>query len=118
MAHFAKLDVDGVVLAVHSVSNDVITAGGSESEQAGINFLVSIHGHSDWKQTSYNGNFRKNYAGIGYRYDSHLDAFIPPKPFPSWLLNEDLCRWEPPVAMPEGNFLWNESTLSWVEEIR
>jgi len=115
MAHFVKLDENNVALAVHVVNNDVITIDGVEVEQAGIDFLTQLHGHTNWKQASYNGNIRKNFAGIGYTYDSTRDAFIPPKPFNSWILNEDTCRWESPVAYPEGEgiYTWNESTLSW-----
>ena len=115
MAHFAKLDNDNNVIAVHVVNNDVITIDGVESEQAGIDFLTQLHKHSLWKKTSYNGNIRKNYASIGYTYDAERDAFISPKPFNSWILNEDTCAWEAPVARPEGNenYAWNESTLLW-----
>jgi hypothetical protein len=117
MAHFAKLDDNNVVLAVHVVNNDVITVDGAESEQAGIDFLTNLHGHPHWKQTSYNGNFRKNYAGIGYTYDASCNAFIPPKPFDSWNLNEITCLWEAPVAYPSDGKLykWDEPTTSWVE---
>jgi hypothetical protein len=115
MAHFAKLDENNNVLAVHVVNNDVITINGSESEQVGIDFLTGLHGHSLWKQTSYNGTFRKNYAGIGYTYDSSRDAFIPPKPFNSWILNEATCLWDAPIAYPaDGNmYTWNEENLAW-----
>ena len=117
MAHFAKLDENNNVLAVHVVNNDVITINGNESEQVGIDFLIGLHGHTLWKQTSYNANSRKNYAGVGYTYDANRDAFIAPKPFNSWILNEDTCRWEAPVAYPTDNksYSWNEDTQSWVE---
>lgn len=117
MAHFAKLDENNNVLAVHVVNNDVIIVNGNESEQAGIDFLTTLHGHTLWKQTSYNGNIRKNYAGIGYIYDAARDAFIAPKPFNSWILNETTCRWEAPVPMPtDGKFYtWDENTTSWIE---
>jgi hypothetical protein len=116
MAHFAKLDENNFVLAVHVVNNDVITVNGSESEQVGIDFLTGLHGHSLWKQTSYNGTFRKNYCGIGFSYDLIRDAFIPPKPYNSWILNEDTCSWEAPTPKPlEGLTTWNEETLSWIE---
>jgi len=115
MAHFAKLDDSNIVLAVHTVNNNVITIDGIESEQVGIDFLVGLHGHQLWKQTSYNGNIRKNYAGIGYTYDAGRDAFIAPKPFESWVLNEDTCRWEAPVAYPTDGkmYKWNEADLAW-----
>ena len=115
MAHFAKLDENNNVIGVHVVNNDVIMVDGVESEQAGIDFLSSLHGHTNWKQTSYNGTFRKNYAGIGYTYDLQRDAFIPPQPYASWTLNEDTCQWEPPIPIPnDGSYYeWNESTQSW-----
>lgn len=117
MAHFAKLDDNNIVLAVHVVNNDVITVDGVESEQAGINFLTDLHGHSNWKQTSFNASARKNYAAIGFTYDASRDAFIPPKPFESWLLDEVTCQWNAPVARTadEKNYRWDEETLSWVE---
>jgi hypothetical protein len=117
MAHFAKLDDNNVVLAVHVVNNDVITVDGVESEQAGIDFLSDLHGHSSWKQTSYNGTIRKNYAGIGYTYDVGRDAFIPPKPWASWTLNETTCQWEPPVAYPTDGkrYAWFEPNQEWIE---
>ena len=117
MAHFAKLDENNNVLAVHVVNNDVITVDGNESEQAGIDFLTSLHGHTLWKQTSYNGNIRKNYAGIGYTYDAGRDAFIAPKPWASWTLNETTCQWEPPVAYPTDGkrYGWFEPNQQWIE---
>ena len=115
MAHFAKLDENNVVLAVHVVNNDVIVVDGIESEQAGIDFLTQIHGHTKWKQTSYNNTFRKNYCGVGFTYDLIRDAFIPPKPFESWVLNEDTCTWYAPVNRVdiEKAQYWDEETLSW-----
>jgi hypothetical protein len=116
MSHFAKLDENNIVLAVHVVNNDVVTANGDESEQAGIDFLTNLHGHASWKQTSYNASIRKNYAGVGFHFDEGRDAFVPPKPFPSWVLNETTCNWDAPVAMPsdDGVYSWDESTTSWV----
>lgn len=115
MAQFAKLNENNVVLAVHIVNDDVVSVDGAESEQVGIDFLTGLHGHSLWKQTSYSGSFRKNYAGIGYTYDSSRDAFIPPKPFNSWILNEATCLWDAPIAYPaDGNmYTWNEENLAW-----
>ena len=117
MAHFAKLDENNIVLAVHVVNNDVITVNGVESEQAGIDFLTQLHGHSSWKQTSYNDAFRKNYAAIGMSYDPSRDAFISESPFASWVLNEDTCKWEAPAPYPlDGKkYKWDEETLSWIE---
>jgi hypothetical protein len=119
MAHFAKLDGNNNVIGVHVVVNDVIIIDGIESEQAGIDFLTSLHGHSLWKQTSYNGTFRKNYCGVGYSYDPERDAFISPKPFASWLLNEETCRWESPSPYPEDDkkYVWNENHKEWEEVV-
>lgn len=92
MAHFAKLDENNIVLEVNVVNNDVLT---EDEEASGIAFLTEWSGgYSNWKQTSYNGNIRKNYAGIGYTYDEERDAFIPPKPEGNWILNEETCQWE------------------------
>lgn len=117
MAHFAKLDSNNTVTAVHVVSNSVISkSDGTESELKGKQFLNSLHGTATWKQTSYNGNFRKNYAGVGYTYDSTRDAFIPPKPYPSWVLNETTCKWEAPVAHPTDGSVceWDEDNEQWI----
>ena len=119
MAHFAKLDENNVVLEVHVVHNNELLQDGVESEAKGIQFLVNWSGgYTNWKQTSYNGNIRKNYAGIGYTYDATRDAFIPPQPFPSWVLNEDTCLWDPPTPMPtDGGFYhWDEANKVWVGE--
>tara|TARA_Y100000004_G_C8930702_1_gene419791 strand:+ start:162 stop:545 length:384 start_codon:yes stop_codon:yes gene_type:complete len=117
MAHFCKLGVGNIVLEVHVVNNEVITDNdGNEQEQLGVDFLNNLYGTRDvWKQTSYNGNFRKNYAGKGYIYDQTRDAFIPPKPYPSWTLNETTCVWDSPVAYPtDGNvYEWNETNQTW-----
>ena len=124
MAYFAKLGVGNKVLAVHTVSNDIAT-----TEQAGVEFLQNLYKNRDvYKQTSYNTfggehllggtPFRKNYAGIGYSYDQTRDAFIPPKPFASWILNETTCRWEAPVVKPNDGqsiqiYNWNEENQTW-----
>ena len=115
MAHFAKLDENNIVIAVHVVNNEVIMVDGVESEQVGIDFLTSLHGHDLWKQTSYNDTFRKHYAGIGMFYNPDLDAFIEQKPFDSWTLNEETCVWEAPTPKPdyENFYLWDEESLSW-----
>ena len=111
MAHFAKLGVGNIVEQVIVVSNDVAI-----TEQAGVYFINKLYNTRDaWKQTSYNGNFRKNFAGIGYFYDEQRDAFISPKPFNSWILNEQTCLWNAPVAYPTdgGKYVWNETNLNW-----
>jgi len=144
MAHFAKLGVGNTIERVEVVSNDIAT-----TEQAGVDFLNNLYGTRDvWKQTSYNTKggkhwtftkdennndivvesqdqskaFRKNYAGIGFKYDQTRDAFIPPRPFDSWTLNTTTCLWEAPTPMPEytqeqldndNKYRWNEETQSW-----
>jgi len=154
MAHFVKLNSDNIVLAISTVDNDILLdENGIEQESKGVSFLQEIHGWLDWKQTSYNTSkgkyyidgilgedqtkaFRKNYAGIGFKYDSVRDAFIPPQPYASWTLNETTCHWEAPVTYPSivedylvdwdeinqrwtatdidnNNFIWNSTTLSW-----
>jgi len=117
MAYFAKLGKGNIIETVISINNSVITdANGIEQEQLGVDFINKLYNTRDvWKQTSYNNNIRKNFAGIGYTYDEDRDAFIPPKPFNSWILNEDTCLWNPPVAYPQDNnrYTWNEQTLSW-----
>ena len=130
MAHFAKIGLNGKVIGVHRVHNDVLKDGnGDEQEALGIEFLTNIYGWAIWKQTSYNmfegrhreggTPLRKNYAGMGYTYDEERDAFITPKPFPSWTLNEDTCYWEAPVAYPDDGkkYEWNVETTSWDEII-
>ena len=117
MAYFAKLGTGNIVEQVISINNAVITdANGVEQEQLGVNFINKLYNTRDvWKQTSYNNNIRKNYAGIGYQYEQTRDAFIPPRIYNSWILNEDTCRWEAPVAYPQDDnkYKWNEQTLSW-----
>jgi hypothetical protein len=117
MAHFAKLDENNVVLEVLVVHNNELLQNGVESEAKGVQFLVDWSGgYANWKQTSYNGKIRKNYAGIGYTYDATRDAFIPPQPFPSWVLNESTCLWDAPTPMPTDGqrYYWDEPTTSWV----
>ena len=121
MAHFARLNDQNKVTQVVVVNNDVAT-----DEAAGVAFLKNIYGQNTiWKQTSYNTQrgvhllggtpFRKNFAGVGYTYDEVRDAFIAPKPFNSWTLNETTCQWEAPVALPdtENSYSWNEETQQW-----
>jgi|TARA_R110000824_G_scaffold87213_1_gene215138 hypothetical protein len=123
MAHFAKINDSNIVTEVIVVSNDIAT-----SESAGVTFINTLYGTTDtWKQTSYNTYanthkldgtpFRKNYAGIGFSYDASKDAFIPPKPYNSWTLNNTTCLWESPVAYPDDDkrYTWNESSLQWEE---
>lgn len=128
MAHFAEINPEGVVLRVLVVPNN--------EEHRGQEYLAEqLNMGGTWVQTSYNTRggqhllggtpLRKNYAGIGYKYDSQRDAFISPKPFNSWVLNETTCLWEAPVPMPEATedpitkrlimYTWNEETVSWVE---
>lgn len=128
MASFAKIGLNSKVIQVLSVHNDVLKdSNGVEQEINGIDFLTKLTGYPIWKQTSYNTKsgihllggtpFRKNHAGIGYTYDEDKDAFIPPKPFNSWILNEDTCSWEAPIQKPidqENIYLWSESEQNWV----
>ena len=116
MAHFVELDKNNIVIRTIVVhNNELLDKNGSESEQKGIDFCVAHYGGT-WMQTSYNGNIRKNYAGVGYTYDQARDAFIAPKPYASWVLNETTCRYEAPVAKPDDGkyYVWNEETTSWV----
>jgi hypothetical protein len=129
MASFAKIGLNNKVIAVVSVVNEVLKdSNGIEQEQLGIDFLTNIYGWAIWKQTSYNTNggihnnggipFRKNHAAIGYIYDEDRDAFIPKKPYNSWILNEQTCLWESPIPVPsdasfEKRYTWNETNLTW-----
>jgi len=133
MASFAKIGLNNKVIEVLSVNNEVLKdANGIEQESIGIDFLTKLTGHPVWKQTSYNTSggvhklggtpFRKNHAGIGMTYDEARDAFIPEKPYASWVLNEDTCLWEAPVAMPtltqeqinnQNYYIWNEQNQTW-----
>lgn len=117
MAHFAQLDPNGVVMQVIVVSNETLgDLPFPASEPVGVAFCQSLFGaETEWKQTSYNANFRRKYAGIGFTYDAARDAFIPPAPYPSWLLNEATLEWEAPVPYPAdgGAYYWDEATVSW-----
>lgn len=115
MAHFAKLSNNNIVEQVIVVNNSELLENGIESEQKGIDFCNSLFGGT-WIQTSYNATFRKNYAGIGYTYDASRDAFIPPKPFNSWILDEDTCLWESPIPYPNngGIYRWSEEDFNWI----
>ena len=118
MAHFAQLDENNIALLVIVVSNnDINNLPFPESEPIGVAFCKSLFGQdTNWAQTSYNASFRYNYAGIGYLFDATADAFIPPKPYPSWLLNTNTYQWEPPVPYPNDGkqYQWDEATQSWV----
>ena len=119
MAHFAQIDENNTVVSVIVVDNkDTADANGVEKEYIGAAFCERLFGGT-WKQTSYNGNIRKNYAGIGYTYRTDIDAFVPPQPYPSWILDTN-AQWQPPVAIPadatmENPYAWNEQTQTWVE---
>jgi hypothetical protein len=126
MASFAKIGLNGKVIEVLSVVNEVLhDANGVEQEAIGIDFLTKLTGYPVWVQTSYNTHggvhnnggtpLRKNHAGIGYTYDEDRDAFIPKKPFNSWILNESTCQWQPPITYPQDNnrYRWNEQNQSW-----
>ena len=126
MASFAKIGLNSKVIEVVSVNNEVLKdSSGVEREELGIQFLNELYGWPIWKQTSYNTRggvhnnggipFRKNHAGIGYTYDEDRDAFIPKKSYNSWILNEQTCNWESPVAYPTDGkrYNWNETNQSW-----
>jgi hypothetical protein len=126
MASFAKIGLNNKVIEVLSVVNEVLhDSNGVEQESIGIDFLTKLTGYPVWKQTSYNTHggihssggtpLRKNHAGIGYTYDEDRDAFIPKKPFNSWVLNETTCLWESPIPYPQDNnrYNWNEQNQSW-----
>lgn len=119
MAHFAELNEDNVVLRVIVVDNQkLLSENGVENEELGIDFCKKIFGKDTiWKQTSYNARIRKNYAGVGYIYDPVRDAFMVPKPYDSWILDETTCRWIAPVPRPDNNkfYIWDEPSLSWKE---
>jgi hypothetical protein len=118
MAHFAKLDENNTVLEVLVVNNEVLNnLPFPDSEPLGVEFLTTLTEYANWKQTSYNASFRKNYAGTGFTYDSVRNAFIPPNQFSSWVLNEDTCRYDSPVPYPQDDklYTWDETTTSWKE---
>jgi hypothetical protein len=115
MAHFARIDENNVVTQVVVVDNkDTADANGVEKEHIGAAYLEKLLGGT-WKQTSYSGKTRKNYAGIGYTYDADIDAFVAPKPYPSWVLDEN-AQWQAPVPMPDDGemYSWDEDAQSWV----
>lgn len=115
MAHFAELDDNNKVLRVLVIGNeDIVDENGNESEKIGKEFCAKLYG-GRWVQTSFNNNFRKRYAGVGYEYRPDLDAFIDFQPFASWLLNEETMEWEAPVPKPDDGLLyqWNEETGDW-----
>ena len=116
MAHFAQLNDQNIVMQVIVVANEELLVDGIESEAKGIEFCQSLLA-GNWKQTSYNGNIRKNYAGIGFTFDEERNAFIPEQPYQSWVLVEETCQWTAPVLYPADGkmYSWDEPTLSWVE---
>ena len=115
MAHFAEVNESNIVLRVIVVADsDTADEDGVEVDSIGEAFCTDLIGGT-WKRTSYNGNYRTRYAGIGYTYDDARDVFISPQPFPSWTLNEDTTGWDPPVPRPDGRSYWDEATTSWVE---
>ena len=121
MANFVEIDSTGTVVKIHVISNEVLTdENGDEQEQLGIDFITEMNGGIGWfMQTSYNSNFRKQYAGIGYTYDKFNDVFVGPQPYIGWILDENF-NWQPPTAMPDDDgkeYLWNEETSSWKEVI-
>lgn len=119
MAYFAQLDDDNFVVQVISVSDtDAPDPAPEHSEALGQAFIASLGIPGRWVQTSYHANFRYHYAGPGYFYDTGWDAFVPPKPYPSWLLDTSTFNWNPPVPYPDdgGSYLWDENTQTWVPD--
>jgi len=112
MAHFAQIE-NGTVVNVIVVGNNELLVDGIEQEQKGVEFCHLLFGGT-WIQTSYNGNIRKQYAGIGFTYDADADVFVQPQPFPSWTLDSN-HDWQAPTPKPEGDWMWDESELAWVE---
>ncbi len=121
MAHFAQIDENAMVTQVIVINNDILLdEEGNESEVKGIAFCETLFNGGRWIQTSYNAKIRKHYAGIGFQYDETLDAFIPPSPYASWILDEESCTWTAPIPMPtpsENCYMeWDEGTISWIEK--
>ena len=119
MAHFAELDENNVVLQVIVVhNNELLDDEGQENEVKGVEFCNSLFGHTNWIQTSYNHNMRKQFAGVGFTYDDVNDVFVAPQPYPSWSLDEN-HDWQAPIPMPEDDkgYSWNEETQTWDEII-
>ena len=125
MAHFAQIGYENKVLRVDAVRNeDILDGDGNESEEVGIQFLKSVHGHlTNWIQTSYNNNFRHRYAGTGMVYNNQYDVFLHPQPYPSWILNTETYEWDPPIPEPElteeqieakNYYEWSEEFQEWV----
>jgi len=116
MAHFAELDENNIVTQVVVINNNELLDGETESEAKGVEFCSTLFGHSNWMQTSYNNNMRKQFAGIGFSYDDVNDVFISPQPYPSWSL-DDNQDWQAPTPIPEDDkkYSWNEETQSWDE---
>jgi hypothetical protein len=119
MAHFAQLDDNNVVINIIVVhNNELLDQDGNEIEQKGIDFCKSLYGQdTKWIKTSYNANFRKNYASSGGTYNKELDAFIAQKPYASWILNTDTCIWEAPIEKPDQDnpYVWDEATINWIK---
>lgn len=115
MAHFAEIDTNGMVLRVIVVPEQVTVVNGEEDEQAGIQYLKAMFGDTTiWRQTSFNGTIRKNYATAGGSYLEDLDVFVPPKPYESWILDQASYLWTPPVPPVPGRPVWDEATQAWV----
>lgn len=116
MAHFAEIGLDNRVIRVIVVNNnELLDSSNTQIEQKGIDFCNNLFGGT-WIQTSYNSNFRKNFAAEGYIYDQDRDAFYEPQPFQAWTLNDDTCTWEAPIAYPEDDnmYIWDSDTNNWI----
>lgn len=115
MAHFAEIDENNIVQRVVVINNNILLdSEGNEQEALGVEFCAQTFGGT-WKQTSYNSNIRKNFAGVGYFYDATRNAFLAPRPFVSWTLDEETCHWQAPVAHPldDNEYEWYETNQSW-----
>jgi hypothetical protein len=118
MAHFAQLDENNIVIQVIVVHNNELLDNGTESESKGIDFCKSLYGTDTvWKQTSYNGSFRRNFAGAGFTYNQLRDVFISPRPYSTWVLNNNTYQWEPPIPYPNDDrrYVWDDYTNNWVD---
>lgn len=115
MAHFVNLDSNNNVGETIVINNDVLLdENGNEQEQLGLDLIASLGLDGRWVQCSYNGNFRAHYPAPGFSYDETLDAFIPPQPYASWVLDQGTCLWVAPIPMPDGDYVWDEDAGDWV----
>jgi hypothetical protein len=116
MAHYAEINLDNATVRVIAIANQsILDENGQEQDALGVELIDSLGLGGRWIRCSYNGSFRAHYPGRGFTYDEALDAFIPPNPFPSWVLDEATCTWVAPVPKPDGEYVWDEQAGDWVE---